>query len=74
RADIYFAGVICLVAGVILFFMEAILLIFANPILLIEQMRMIATYGIITKLIGITNDNWSRHYNLWNNCETFSKE
>jgi len=58
RNDMYFAGVVALAVGVVFFFMEAIMLasLSANPNLtaelLTEQMRMIATYGIIFKLIG----------------------
>jgi len=58
RSDMYFAGVGALAVGVVFFFMEAIMFtsLSANPNLnadlLIEQTRMIATYGIIFKLIG----------------------
>jgi len=54
RSDMYFAGVVALAVGVVFFFMEAIMLtsLSANPDLLMEQIRMIATYGIIFKLIG----------------------
>ena len=54
RSDMYFAGVVALAVGVVFFFMEAIMLtsLSANPNLLMEQIHMIATYGIIFKLIG----------------------
>lgn len=54
RSDMYFAGVATLAVGVVFFFMEAIMLssLSANPQALMEQIRMIATYGIIFKLIG----------------------
>ncbi|MEM2107995.1 MAG: hypothetical protein QXL10_01765 [Candidatus Bathyarchaeia archaeon] len=52
----YFAGVVALAVGIVFFFMEALMLsslyISANPDLLTEQLRMVATYGIIFKMIG----------------------
>lgn len=53
RAEFYFAGVIIIIAGVIFFFIEAVMLTFADPRVLIEQMRLIAIYGLIFKMVGV---------------------
>jgi hypothetical protein len=52
RADIYFTGVISIVVGVVLFFMEAIMLA-SKPDLIGEQLSKVVFYGVIFKMVGV---------------------